>query len=225
MSMIENKFSKNESVKSVQYKREFKELYLPKSNPTIIDVPSMRFAMIDGEGDPNGEEFSLATAALYSFSYAVKMSYKSKEVPPGFYDYTVFPLEGVWDLVDQTKSISDKSNYAYSIMIRQPDFLTDELFERFITETKKKKSSAYLEKIKYHTITEGLCCQMLHIGSYDNEPASFEIMKQYCFERGYERSSYKHREIYLSDPRKTEAGKLKTVLRFNVKKTEEGERI
>jgi hypothetical protein len=206
----------------LDYKKEFKELYLPKNNPIVIDVPSMRFAIIDGEGDPNGEEFSLATAALYGFSYAVKMSYKSKEVPNGFYDYTVFPLEGVWDLVDKTKSISDKSNFAYSIMIRQPDFLTNELFERFIAETKKKKPNVYLDKIKYDTIAEGLCCQMHHLGSYDDEPTSFEIMRQFCIDNGYERSSLRHREIYLSDPRKIETGKLKTVLRFNVKKTQEG---
>ncbi len=205
----------------LEYKKEFKELYLPKNNPNVIDVPSMRFVIIDGEGDPNGEEFSLAVAALYSFSYAVKMSYKSKEIPEGFYDYTVFPLEGVWDLVDKTKSTTDKSNFAYSMMIRQPDFLTNELFERFITETKKKKPNAYLDKIKYDTINEGLCCQMLHLGSYDDEPASFKSMEQFCKHNGYDRSSRRHREIYLSDPRKTEAGKLKTVLRFKVKKTQE----
>jgi hypothetical protein len=181
-------------------------------------VPAMRFAIINGEGDPNGEEFALATAALYSLSYTVKMSYKSKEIPEGFYDYTVFPLEGVWDLVDKTKPITDKNNYAYSIMIRQPDFLTNELFEKFITITKKKKPNVYLDKIKYDTITEGLCCQMLHLGSYDNESASFDIMRQFCKDNGYERISLKHREIYLSDPRKTEASKLKTVLRFKVNK-------
>lgn len=205
----------------LDYKKEFKEFYLPKSSPVVIDIPEMRFAIIDGEGDPNGEEFSLATSALYSFSYTVKMSYKSKEVPHGFYDYTVFPLEGVWGLVDISKPITDKSNYAYSIMIRQPDFLTNELFERFITEAKKKKPNVYLDKIKYEAITEGLCCQMLHIGSYDDEPASFEIMRKFCSDNGYERSSLKHREIYLSDPNKTEAAKLKTVLRFKVKKTKD----
>ncbi len=203
----------------LDYKKEFKEFYVPQNKPSVIDVPSMRFAIINGEGDPNGEEFALATAALYSFSYTVKMSYKSKEIPEGFYDYVVFPLEGVWDLVDKTKPITDKSNYAYSIMIRQPDFLTNELFEQFISKAKKKKTNVYLDKIKYDTITEGLCCQMLHLGSFENESASFEIMRQFCKDNGYERSSLKHREIYLSDPRKTEASKLKTVLRFKVNKT------
>ncbi len=205
--------------KKIDYKKDFKDLYLPKNSPCIIEVPPMKFVMIDGEGDPNGEEFALATAALYSISYSVKMSYKSKEIPEGFYDYTVFPLEGVWDLVDKTKPITDKSNYAYTIMIRQPEFLSDKLFERFITETKAKKPNNYLDKIKYGTITEGLCCQMLHLGSYDDEPASFERMKQFCKDNGYARSSLKHREIYISDPRKTEVGKMKTVLRFNVRRT------
>ena len=170
------------------------------------------------KGDPNGGEFALATAALYSFSYGVKMSYKSKEIPAGFYDYTVFPLEGVWDLVDKSKPITDKSNYSYTIMIRQPDFLSDELFKRFITEVKNKKPNEYLDKIKYTEITEGLCCQMLHLGAFDDEPASFERMKQFCNENGYERISLQHREIYLSDPRKTVVENLKTVLRFNVRK-------
>lgn len=103
-------------------------------------------------------------------------------------------------------------------MIRQPDFLTEELFERFITEAKNKKANAYIDKIRFDAITEGLCCQMLHIGSYDAEPESFEIMRQFCRDNGYERTCLKHREIYLSDPRKTEVHKLKTVLRFNVRK-------
>lgn len=202
----------------LDYKKAFKDLYLPKKSPGIVDVPSMNFAMIKGEGDPNGEAFALAVAALYSFSYAVKMSYKSKNVPPEFYDYTVFPLEGVWDLLDKTKSTADKSNFAYVIMIRQPDFLTQVLFERFIAENKKKKPNVYLDKIKYGNIVEGLCCQMLHLGSYDDEPASFDMMEQFCQNSGYERISPQHREIYLSDPRRSESGKLKTVLRYQVKK-------
>jgi len=205
-------------VDKLDYKKAFKGLYLPKKSAGIIEVPSMSFAMIDGEGDPNGEEFAMATAALYSFSYAVKMSYKSNNIPPEFYDYTVFPLEGVWDLLDKTKPAADKSNFAYTIMIRQPDFLTEALFERFIAETKKKKPNVYLDKIKYGNIAEGLCCQMLHLGSYNDEPASFDVMEAFCKNNGYERVSRQHREIYLSDPRRSEPGKLKTVLRYQVKK-------
>lgn len=199
------------------YKKVYKDLYLPKNSPSIIEVPSMRFAMIEGEGDPNGEAFAQATAALYGFSYAVKMSYKSKDIPQGFYDYAVFPLEGVWDLIDPNKPVTDKSNFAYTIMIRQPEFLTDSLFERFLSETKKKKPNICLDKLKYGTIEEGLCCQMLHLGSYDSEPESFNRMDVFCNDKGYERISRNHREIYLSDARKTAADKLKTVLRYRVR--------
>lgn len=200
------------------YKKDFKELYLPKRKPSIIDVPAISFAAIEGQGDPNGEEFGDATAALYSFSYAVRMSYKSDDAPEGYYEYTVFPLEGDWDLVDKSKPATDKENLAYTIMIRQPDFLTEELFKHYIDKTKKKKPNPFLDRVKFISITEGLCCQMLHIGAYDDEPASFEMMEQYCQENGFVRVSKKHREIYLSDPRRTEAAKLKTVLRFKVEK-------
>lgn len=200
----------------LDYKKAYKELYLPKKTPVIVTVPAMSFIMIDGEGDPNGEEFALATAALYSLSYAVKMSYKRDHVPAGYYDYTVFPLEGVWDLIDKTLPPTDKHNFKYKIMIRQPEFLTADLFEQFKDEIKKKKPNIYLEKVEFGTIVEGLCCQMLHIGSYDLEPASFGMMDQFCKDNGYQRRSLKHREIYLSDPRKTEPHKLKTVLRYQV---------
>lgn len=204
------------TVDKLDFKREYKDLYLPKTNPVIVTVPPINFIMIDGKGDPNGEEFALATAALYSFSYGVKMSYKSNNVPTGYYDYTVFPLEGEWDLIDKTISHTNKNNLKYKIMIRQPEFLTTALFERFISEVKKKKPNIYLDKVEYGAISEGLCCQMLHLGSYDSEPSSFERMEQFCKDNGYERISLTHREIYLSDPRKTETDKLKTVLRFQV---------
>jgi hypothetical protein len=201
----------------VDYKKQFKDLYLPKKQPVLVTVPPLRFAMIDGQGDPNGETFAEVVTALYSFSYAVKMSYKSKAVPDGYYDYNVFPLEGVWDLVDKTKTSTDKSNYAYTMMIRQPDFLTAELAARFIAEVKKKKPNDFLDQLRLEEQTEGLCCQMLHLGSYDDEPASFAQMAAFCREHGYVRSDKTHREIYLSDPRRTETDKLKTVLRFKVK--------
>jgi hypothetical protein len=203
-------------MKKVNYKTDFKDIYIPKKAPGIVTLPAISYIMIEGEGDPNGQVFAQATAALYSFSYVVKMSYKSKNVPKGYYDYTMFPLEGIWDLVDKNLSHTDKNNLKYRIMIRQPDFLTMELFERFMEETKKKKPNPYLDKIEYGTITEGLCCQMLHVGSYDHEPESFRQMEQFCKDNGYMRISRKHKEIYLSDPRRTEANKLKTVLRFQV---------
>lgn len=202
--------------KKIEYKKDFKHIYVPATKPVIIDVEKMPFIMVSGSGDPNGEEFALATAALYSLSYAVKMSYKSDNVPVDYYEYTVFPLEGVWDLIDKSKPASDKNNLKYTIMIRQPDFLTDELFVKFVEQTKKKKPNPYLEKLAFGEITDGLCCQIMHIGSYDHEPESFAKMEAFCQENGYMRSAKTHREIYLSDPRKTEMLKMKTVLRFSI---------
>lgn len=205
-------------LEKVDYKKMYKGLYLPKAKPTLVNVPRFKFAVIQGKGDPNGEEFALATAALYSFSYAVKMSYKSVNVPENCYDYVVFPLEGQWDLANKDKSVTDKSNYKYKIMIRQPEFLTDALYKRFLSETKSKKPNKYLDDIVLQEIEEGQCCQMLHIGSYDDEIQSFNIMDEFCNHNGYKRISKVHREIYLSDPRKTEKSKLKTVLRYKVEK-------
>lgn len=200
----------------IDYKKKYKNIYLPSTNPVIIDIPKMPYAMVRGEGNPNGEGFSEAVEALYSFSYAVKMSYKGSEAPEGYYEYTVFPLEGVWDLIDKSKPSTDKDNYKYTVMIRQPDFLTEELFHRFLESTMKKKPNPSLEKLTLGEITEGLSCQMMHIGSYDDEPASFERMEDFCRDNGYLRVSKIHREIYLSDPRRVEAAKMKTVLRFSV---------
>lgn len=200
----------------IDYKKKYKNIYLPSTNPVIIDIPKMPYAMVRGEGNPNGEGFSEAVEALYSFSYAVKMSYKGSEAPEGYYEYTVFPLEGVWDLIDKSKPSTDKDNYKYTVMIRQPDFLTEELFHRFLESTMKKKPNPSLEKLTLGEITEGLSCQMMHIGSYDDEPASFERMEDFCRDNGYLRASKIHREIYLSDPRRVEAAKMKTVLRFSV---------
>src|SRR5690554_3940250 len=132
------------------------------------------------------------------------MSYKSDDVPDGYYEYTVFPLEGVWDLLDYTKPATDKSNFKYTIMIRQPDFMTEPLFARFMEQTKKKKPNDYLEHVRFEHAEDGLSCQMMHLGSFDDEPKSFARMEAYCEEHGYIRTSKIHREIYLSDPRKTE---------------------
>jgi hypothetical protein len=146
------------------------------------------------------------------------MSYKGKDVPDGYYEYTVFPLEGVWDLIDKSISPLDKSNFKYTIMIRQPDFLTAELFARFVEQVKMKKANPYLEKAIFSEMTDGMSCQIMHIGSYDHEPESFATMESFCEKNGYVRTSKIHREIYLSDPRKTDVMKLKTVLRYPVRR-------
>lgn len=202
----------------LNYKKAYKSLYLPKVKPEVIDVPEMTFFILSGQGNPNEADFASRVEALYALSYAVRMSYKSADVPEGYYDYTVFPLEGVWDLVDYTKGIEDKSNLSYQLMIRQPDFVNEALFERFKSEVLAKKKLAPVSDIGFQKISEGLCCQMMHIGSYDSEPESFMAMEAYVTANGYVRSEKTHREIYLSDPRKGSVDKQKTVIRFRIEK-------
>lgn len=198
--------------------QQFNELYQPKQIPMIIDVPTLKYITIEGEGDPNDPPFQRATEALYAISYAIKMSYKKPNPPKGYYEYKVFPLEGIWDFIDQTKASTDKSNYRYQLMIQQPDFVDRNLFESFQQEIMRKKHHPRIMDVTFEELTDAWCCQMLHIGSYDDEPQSFLRMASFIQSQGYERSSMMHKEIYLSDPRKTEASRLKTILRFKINK-------
>lgn len=207
-------------MKKFEWKKNDKELYLPKSKPEVIDVPSFNFFMIDGKGNPNSQEFSDAVGVLYSLAYTLKMLPKKGITPEGYYDYTVFPLEGVWDLAEEARKLDvlDKDSLIYTIMIRQPDFVTDELSREVIEMVKIKKPHPLLNNVRFASLEEGLCVQMLHIGSYDDEPASFLMMEDFCEQNNLKRISKIHREIYISDVRKTESHKLKTVLRFKAEK-------
>ena len=205
-----------------EWKKKEKDLYQPKSKPEIIDIPSFKFFTLEGKGNPNDEFFADYVGALYSLSYAVKMSYKKGVEPKGFYDYIVYPLEGVWDLTekgreDYKKGFINKEELLFKLMIRQPDFV-DEAYAKFIVEeAKKNKPNALLNDVKFEEIEEGKVVQMLHVGSYDSEVESFKIMEEFVKESGFERAEKLHKEIYLSDARKVEAEKLKTILRFKVK--------
>lgn len=204
----------------LDYKKQYKDLYLPPKKPMLARIPTMKFFMLDGEGDPNEAAFSEATQALYSLAYTLKMLPKNGIVPDGYYDYTVFPLEGVWDAKNKPLNhyIIDKSKLIYSLMIRQPDFVTDGLAEEVIRLTMKKKPNALLERVRFGSVDDGLCVQMMHLGSYDDEPESFAAIEQFCADNDCRRTSGQHREIYLSDPRRTEPAKLRTVLRCQVER-------
>lgn len=202
-------------MRKVDYKKDFKNIYMPGEAPEIITIPEYTFIYIDGEGDPNKEGFQKDTELLYALSYGVRMSYKWPDPPPDWYEYTVFPLEGVWDLIDKGVSHTDKDNLKYRLMIRQPDFLDRSLFDRISAEVSRKKKID-TGKAVFGSFTEGPVCQMLHKGSYDSEPKSFEVMEEYCRAKGFKRLEKTHREIYLSDPRKTKQEDLKTVLRFRI---------
>ena len=206
-----------------EWKKKEKEIYLPKAKPVLISVPVFKYFMINGKGNPNDTGFSDCVGALYSLSYAIRMSYKAGYAPETFYEYTVYPLEGVWDITDEAKEnytgALDKNALVFNLMIRQPDFVTTEYANEAMERTKKKTPNPFLDRVQFTELEEGKCVQMMHFGSYDNESETFEIMGKYCQENGLKRLSKKHREIYISDPRKVSPDKLKTVLRFKVKKT------
>ena len=203
-----------------EWKKQEKEFYAPKQVPQKVILPSFKFFTIAGEGNPNNAFFSDYIAVLYSLAYAVKMSPKQNKQPEGYFDYTVYPLEGVWDLIDKSKynpeDRIDKDNLKFTLMIRQPSFVSDTFAREIIEMTKEKKPSYLLDNVLFDTIEEGACVQMLHIGSYDDKPASFGKMEAYCTENNLQRKSKMHREIYLSDARKTTPQKLKTILRFQI---------
>ena len=202
-----------------EWKKDEKALYMPKTNPEFIKVPSMGFFMLDGRGNPNGDAFAEAVGVLYSLAYGVKMLPKKGLEPAGYYEYTIFPLEGVWDLDEKARGLDylDKDSLIFTLMIRQPEFVTDELAREVLESTRIKKPHPLLEHARFGMLEEGPCVQMMHLGSYDDEPESFSRMEECCRANQLERASKLHREIYLTDVRKTAADKLKTVLRFCVK--------
>lgn len=204
-----------------EWRKHEKEMYLPKSKPEIIDIPTYNYFTIHGDVNPGDPVFGDYIAALYTLSYAVRMSYKWDEPPENYYEYTVYPLEGVWDLKDHSKYETgevDKDNLSFELMIRQPDFVTEEFAKMIINNALMKKPDALIRQVEFKRIHEGLCIQMLHKGSYDDEASTFDIMTDYCDENNLERLSMKHREVYLSDFRRTATENLKTVLRFKVSK-------
>lgn len=202
------------------FKKEFKEFYLPKNVPAIVSVPSMNYVAVRGTGDPNeeGGSYQQAIGVLYAVSYTIKMSYKGDHRINGFYEYVVPPLEGFW--WQEGVDFADKSAFNWISAIRLPDFVTKADFEwaRAEAERKKKTDCSLAE---FLTIEEGLCVQIMHIGSYDKEPETVQIMDAYLTENGYQNDlseSRLHHEIYLSDPRKTAQEKRKTVIRHPIKK-------
>ena len=207
-----------------EWRKKEKEIYLPQNRPQILDIPDFSYFTIEGEGNPNSIFFSEYIGVLYALSYAVKMSYKTGLAPSDYFDYTVYPLEGVWDINDEAKKnftgTLNKDDLVFKLMIRQPDFVDQKFFERVLQRTKEKKPHALLDLVRFETIKEGTCVQMLHLGSYDTEPTSFEIMEKYTVAQGFERISKIHKEIYLTDARKTAPEQLKTVLRFQVDKNQ-----
>lgn len=201
-----------------EWRKQEKDLYFPKIKPELVKVPPMKFFLISGRGDPNKEEFAEKVGVLYSLAYAVRMMPKTGYTPEGYYEYTVYPLEGLWDLTEEGRQAEtlDKDELVYTIMIRQPDFVTADVVGRAFENVRKKKNHPLLDDVKFDTIEDGLSVQMMHIDPFENEPRTFEQMKKFIAENNLQLRTLVHREIYLSDIRKTEKSKFKTVLRYMV---------
>ena len=206
------------------YKKEYKEFYMPPKKPGIVDVPTMHYIAVRGKGDPNTEngEYKASIADLYGIAFTIKMSYKGDYKIDGYFEYVVPPLEGFW-WQDGTKEInySIKDGFNFISLIRLPDFVTRENFDWAVAEATRKKKKDF-SKVEFLTYNEGLCVQCMHIGPYDDEPATIAAMHEYAAQNGYEldiTDTRYHHEIYLSDPRKCDPAKLKTVVRHPIIKT------
>lgn len=209
-------------MEKIDYKRQFKEFYDPKTTPTLIDVPEMTFIAVDGKGDPNDKdgEYQAAVEIIYALSYTIKMAPKSNIDIEGYNEYVMPPLEGLWWFADYSSTAEDKSKYCWTSMVRQPDFVTQEVFELAKALVKKKKPGLDTTKARFHTFTEGLCVQCMHIGPFADEPVTLAKMKDYTANNSFVfdlSGTRKHHEIYSSDPRKADAAKMKTILRYPVR--------
>lgn len=204
------------------YKKEYKEFYLPSKKPSIIEIPSMNYIAVKGKGNPNDDhgEYKQSIGLLYAIAFTIKMSYKGGHKIEGYFEYVVPPLEGFW-WQDGIKGIdySRKEDFNFISLIRLPDFVTKKDFDWAIEEATKKKKQDF-SKVEFLTYDEGLCVQCMHIGSYDDEPATVNLMHEYAKENSYVldiTDTRFHHEIYLSDPRRCDVAKLKTVVRHPIK--------
>lgn len=204
------------------FKKAYKELYMPGKKPEIVNVPKANYIAVRGCGDPNAEDgaYQKAIAVLYCVAYTLKMSYKTEHTMEGFFEYVVPPLEGFW-WQDGRNDVcyADKSAFHWISVIRLPDFVSRADFD-WAVETATKKKKVDCASAEYIAIDEGLCVQIMHIGTYDEEPKTVALMDHYLEENGYENDfgSRMHHEIYLSDPRKTSPDKMKTVIRHPIRK-------
>lgn len=212
-------------MEKLDYKKEYKDLYQPKKVPSIIEVPEMIFIAVEGKGDPNtSPEYQAALEMLYGLSFTIKMSKMNNTQPEGYFEYTVPPLEGLWycdDVYFDGLNVTDKDKFKWVSLIRQPEFVTEEVFQWARAALYAKKPQLDLEKARLIKYTEGLCVQIMHIGSYDNESESILKMKAYAQENGYREDfseDRRHHEIYLSDPRRCAEERLKTVIRHPIAK-------
>ena len=208
------------------YKKEYKEFYMPKNKPSIIKIPKMNYIAVRGKGNPNEEnsEYKATIGLLYAIAFTIKMSYKTTHKIKGYFEYVVPPLEGFWWQEGNKNGIDYKikEKFNFISIIRLPDFVTKDEFNWAISEATNKKKQDF-SKVEFLSYDEGICVQCMHIGAYDDEPRTINLMHQYILENGYEldiNDTRFHHEIYLSDPRRCETSRLKTVIRHPIRKKE-----
>ncbi len=198
----------------LDFKKLYRDLYAPGGNPVLIDVPPIRFIMVDGCGDPQGEMYQQAIQLLYALSFTIKMSKMNGAQPVGYVDYVVPPLEGLWSHTE-----GERENWRWTSIIRQPDFVTSEVFGWAKEQVKKKKPELDTSIARLESFTEGRCVQLLHVGPYSTEPESISRIMSFIEKnnlRAELNEGRRHHEIYLSDPRRTAPERLKTILRLPV---------
>lgn len=206
-----------------EWRKKEKHIYIPKNKPEYIQVPRFKYLTISGEGSPDTEHFSDCITALYTLAYTIKMNLKNVEPHlEGYIDFTVYPLEGIWGLNEEAQKnfngTINKEDFVFELMIRQPDFVSNDFFNEMLEIAKKKKPHHLLDSLVFREIEDGPSIQMMHIGSFDSEPESFQLMEEFANKNGLTRVSKIHREVYLSDFRKVPTEKLKTILRFKATK-------
>ena len=214
----------------LDFKKEYKDLYMPRLEPSLIRVPAIPFLMVDGQGDPNeeGGEYHESLEVLYALTFTIKMSKMGGIQPEGYFEYVVPPLEGLWRMREGAAlDLTQKGDFCFTSMIRQPDFVTFEVFDWAVSEVRRKKPEIDTSRARWESFEEGLCVQAMHLGSFADEPATLAKMEEFIREQGMVNDigsllptgqKRLHHEIYLGDPRKTAPDKLKTVLRHPVRK-------
>ena len=201
-----------------EWRRQEKTHYGVKQAPVIVEVQQLKFIVVKGIGNPNEVDFSDRISALYSLAYAIKMLFKDvmkNKTDNDITDYAVYPLEGLWEKVNGAEF--DKNKLEYTLMIKQPDFITQEIFTKALENIKKKKPNALYDEMSFRETEEGKSIQILHVGSYDEEPKSFEQMDEFARKLDLTRIGDFHKEIYLSNKNRTSEEKQKTILRYSVK--------
>lgn len=195
-----------------EWRKKEKELYGAGRKPSLVIVPRQKYIMLSGRGNPNEMDFSNRVSALYSLAYAIKMAYKKTAVQSELSDFTVYPLEGTWKQKEEGALVKEKLEY--TIMIRVPDFVSDDVVRSAFEQVKIKKPNPLFDEVGFESMEEGQCIEILHVGAFDDEPISFEKMEQFLSDNNLKQCSDYHREIYLNNASKVDSGKLKTILRY-----------